>query len=226
MHGIIYLATNTKNGRMYVGQTTRGLATRITEHEARARRGDALPFCRALRKYGRGAFTFDIIRRCRDQAELDAAEREEIEQRACRVPHGYNVEHGGALPMSDETRTKIAETRRARGLSRGERNGNAKLTAEHARAIFVSDERQTAIAERFGVTQVVVSQIKNRKTWASATAGLTRGDYRRSLRSAAARIRKRYNAGGVTMRQLAAEYDTSSSAISYIVNATSQEAKG
>lgn len=119
-----------------------------------------------------------------------------------------------------------ADKRRHGTHPAGAHNGNAKLTRDDVRSIFVSTASQTVLAQRFGVAQALVSQIKRRRVWATATSDLTRGQYHGSPRAHAQEIRERYNAGGVTMRQLAAEYGTTSSAISYLVHATPQGAEG
>jgi hypothetical protein len=49
---------------------------------------------------------------------------------------------------------------------RGTRNHVAKLTEEDVLKIRASDEKQQALADRYGVTQVCISRIKLRKVWA------------------------------------------------------------
>lgn len=58
---------------------------------------------------------------------------------------------------------------------KGERNGNAKLTASQARAIFVDSRAQTVIATEYGVTQALVGMIKRREVWEDETTGLKAG---------------------------------------------------
>ncbi len=48
---------------------------------------------------------------------------------------------------------------------KGETNGRAKLTAKQVLAIRKSSATQVALAEKHGVTQVMISRIKLRKAW-------------------------------------------------------------
>ena len=47
----------------------------------------------------------------------------------------------------------------------GEESGGAKLNEADIRAIRMSNEKQQALAERYGVDQSAISLIVNRKTW-------------------------------------------------------------
>lgn len=47
----------------------------------------------------------------------------------------------------------------------GERSATAKLTADQAMAIFLSEGKQKDIAEKFQVTESTVSEIRNKKSW-------------------------------------------------------------
>jgi hypothetical protein len=49
----------------------------------------------------------------------------------------------------------------------GEENGNARLTADEAEIIRNSPETGAAMAERFGIAQSTVSQIRRGQTWRS-----------------------------------------------------------
>jgi len=52
---------------------------------------------------------------------------------------------------------------------RGETNGNSKLKAEQVERIFVDGRSQTVIAAEYGVTQMLVSQIKRGRIWNHVT---------------------------------------------------------
>ncbi|KKL78172.1 hypothetical protein LCGC14_2027530 [marine sediment metagenome] len=47
----------------------------------------------------------------------------------------------------------------------GEENGRAKLTTQQVLAIRKSPDRQVSLAEKYGVTPVMISRIKLRKAW-------------------------------------------------------------
>lgn len=48
---------------------------------------------------------------------------------------------------------------------KGEKNGRSKLTTEEVLAIRESNETQTRLAKKYGVSQVRISQIQRRKAW-------------------------------------------------------------
>jgi hypothetical protein len=52
------------------------------------------------------------------------------------------------------------------------RHGRSVLTAEQVREVFHAEGPQTAIAERYGISQSFVSLVKRRERWASVTADL------------------------------------------------------
>ncbi|MDP2129957.1 MAG: helix-turn-helix transcriptional regulator [Erythrobacter sp.] len=52
-----------------------------------------------------------------------------------------------------------------KGRVAGEKNGNAKLTADVVRSIRSSSGSQTELAERFGVSRALIHAIVNRKAW-------------------------------------------------------------
>ncbi len=92
--GIIYLATNKVNGKIYVGKTAREFFVRIREHEYDARNKANTAFSRAIAKYGIEAFSFEVLETCPVE-DIDERERFWISQRKCRKPHGYNLTDGG-----------------------------------------------------------------------------------------------------------------------------------
>lgn len=55
---------------------------------------------------------------------------------------------------------------KGRLVLRGSGASGAKLTEDDIRAIRASDDRQVAMASRYGVTQAAISAIRLRKTWA------------------------------------------------------------
>jgi group I intron endonuclease len=102
MNGIIYVATNLINRKIYIGQTTQKFQYRITSHKNRARRlknvkSDYLLY-RAIRKYGFSNFKWEVIEECRD-SDLNDREVFYIKQYNSYAPdknsHGYNMTRGG-----------------------------------------------------------------------------------------------------------------------------------
>ena len=72
----IYKIENTKNGKLYIGQTIRPVKQRFQRHM-----NDAINcklnthFARAIRKYGKESFTICIIDLAHDQSELNYKEQ-------------------------------------------------------------------------------------------------------------------------------------------------------
>lgn len=105
--GVIYVITNTLNGKQYVGQTRQKLSRRISGHKhSKIKRGvDA-----AIAKYGwKGNFTVEVIETC-PVDKLDEREIFCIATLNSKVPNGYNLTDGGDgnINPSEETRAKIS----------------------------------------------------------------------------------------------------------------------
>jgi hypothetical protein len=80
----------------------------------------------------------------------------ECDNRRC-----VNPEHLRLGTFQDNMDDMTAKKRHAHG----ERNGHAKLTAADVRAIRGSDALHAVIAERFGVSQPLVSMIRSGRIW-------------------------------------------------------------
>lgn len=90
---IVYVAINIVNGKKYIGVTGRGLKKRASEHFGYAENG-VYPkhhFYRAIKKYGRACFEFQILKEC---ATCDEALQEEIRLIRELRPE-YNITQGG-----------------------------------------------------------------------------------------------------------------------------------
>lgn len=112
--GIIYITTNLKNGKQYVGQTIKKLSERISEHE---RIKKTLPFSRAIKKYGIENFKW-FSYSCPEE-DLDWHERFLIKELNTLAPNGYNLDSGGHKNKHhhETTKEKISEK------NSGEKNG-------------------------------------------------------------------------------------------------------
>lgn len=83
---------------------------------------------------------------------------------SCDVPPCVNVEHL-FLGTHNENMSDMADKRRS---PIGERNGNAKLTTEEVRAIralMAAGAVRQAVAARFGVQPITVSNIMTGRSW-------------------------------------------------------------
>ena len=111
---VIYRALS-PSGRAYIGQTSRPLEIRKSEHISRARKGKHQNpfFAAALLKYGE-AMKWDVLCRVRQDRANDAEERA-IDENKALEPDGYNLQYGGGVkPKTAATRRRmsVAATRR------------------------------------------------------------------------------------------------------------------
>jgi hypothetical protein len=82
----------------------------------------------------------------------------------CDVRHCVNPEHLFLGTAKDNVADMFAKGRQHD--RKGEKHGHAKLTAEQVREIRVSRENQYELAERHGLSQSAISNIRTRKSWA------------------------------------------------------------
>ena len=108
--GSIYKITNTVNGKSYIGQTIHDAEkTRIHQHLNGHSPGSKLVKS-AVTKYGKDAFTYEILHDGIIPEFLDILEKEAIEKFNTIAPHGYNLTEGGSGASSDESRQKMSES--------------------------------------------------------------------------------------------------------------------
>jgi group I intron endonuclease len=113
--GLVYLLTNTRNGKVYVGQTTLSLEERWRQHVKLARSNSLRRqyIHNALRKYGLKVFTKAILATADNQEELDRLEQSHIEQYgSADQTKGYNQSTVGGngragVRISEATREKL-----------------------------------------------------------------------------------------------------------------------
>lgn len=115
----LYQITNLINGKIYIGQTN-NITKRWSNHKC----GNASHqvISRAIQKYGKENFKFEILYRNVPIEEINDLEIRVIKEKNCRVPNGYNVSVGGDGSV---------------GVSKyGADNSNAHLTEEEAQYIL------------------------------------------------------------------------------------------
>lgn len=102
------------NELVYIGQTTMPLIKRLQSHFSNAKVGRNLCMLivRALRKYGKESFTWEILKECSTKEELNLVECRLIKKHNPR----YNIATGGAYGFghSKETREKISNIQKKR----------------------------------------------------------------------------------------------------------------
>lgn len=142
IHCVIYRATNTINGKVYVGKTTEW-PRRKERHIYDAKQGDDCIFHRAINRYGEESFVWDIL--CElDTENIDCANHwckaMEITHIALNhsyvgqyPTHGYNMTIGGegtlGLTRSEKTKAKMSASQKGRkhSLEAIEKNRQAHL---------------------------------------------------------------------------------------------------
>jgi group I intron endonuclease len=139
---LIYKVTNQVNGKVYIGQTSLTLDQRRKRHERDAARLDrkTVKFHNALLKYGFDKFTWEVLKTCQTQDELDNEEILQIKQfNATDRKAGYNLKTGGKLGgiYTEEAKASIGESTRKKWedpeIAKRMREGLAKATEEWKR---------------------------------------------------------------------------------------------
>lgn len=109
---IIYRAENLLNGKVYIGQTVRGLGDRIKEHQ---RKNTKSLLGKAMKKYGTEAFKIDIVYVAKSLEDLNIAEIAWIRYEDCLAPNGYNLVEGGGGTVGykhpPETKSKMSKAK-------------------------------------------------------------------------------------------------------------------
>lgn len=108
---IVYMATNTKNGKVYICRTIRPLKMCIRSHKHKAT-VIASPFYTAIRKYGWYNFTWQIIDKCNSVTETRESKGRFIKiHKSTNREFGYNCTTGGLhRTYTEDTTQKISAT--------------------------------------------------------------------------------------------------------------------
>ncbi len=117
---IIYLARNTLNGKVYIGQTVKSLRERMGDHRRSALvHGSRCHFHAAIRKYGFAAFEWKTLECVLLREALNPAERYWIRLYHSTDPRrGYNNTHGGdSFEFTEEAKRKIGLAGKGRRIS-------------------------------------------------------------------------------------------------------------
>lgn len=116
---LIYKITNKINGKIYIGQTTRTLDERISEHK----RHRQCIVGRAFSKYGEENLLVEVIDYATNIDELNAKEIKWIEFYNCIIPYGYNQCVGGKNTIGfhhrEESKRKMSELKKQSYLGIG-----------------------------------------------------------------------------------------------------------
>jgi group I intron endonuclease len=140
--GFIYMVTNTINGKVYVGKTTKPFDARWKQHLKLSKSRFGKYLHNAIVKHEAEAFTFEIVDMACTAEALNEKERERIRRESAADPKfGYNLTLGGegAGAHNEATRQRMSEAAKA-ALA----NPEARLRlSEQAKASWaVPEERQ------------------------------------------------------------------------------------
>jgi group I intron endonuclease len=119
-YGIIYKATNKVNGKVYIGQTIRGLSSRKSDHISTALRNvDNFYFHNSIRKYGSKSFKWETLCECSSLEDLNKMEKHYIDIYDT-FESGYNMTIGGegtlGHTLSEETKKLLSYNNKGRKL--------------------------------------------------------------------------------------------------------------
>ena len=118
IYGRIYKITNTKNGKVYYGQTRQPPNRRWTQHKQSAKNNGKMILYDAIRLHGVENFTFEVVCECETLEELNTKEIEYISTNNSLAPNGYNAGKGGDnYEKTPKTCAKISASNKGRIIS-------------------------------------------------------------------------------------------------------------
>lgn len=171
---IVYKATNKTNGKVYIGLTTKSLAKRRAGHHHEAKKlNSQLAFHRAIRKYGRDGFSWEVIEELEDTESLLAREIYWIDYYGSFGKNGYNMTTGGegtfGYKVPQKTIDRIVKSRTENdSWLRGSQIGTSKLKEEDVlkiKDLIVEGFLDGDIAEMFDVARITISGIRRGLRW-------------------------------------------------------------
>lgn len=149
---LVYMATNKINNKVYIGQTIRTMVRRKACHLSDARKGSNLCLHRAIRKYGAGNFTWEVIYRTDNFQDLNAAEAYLIAEYNSRIK-GYNVLAGGdnhiGFTHTADARARISAAMSGEKHPRYDKAIYTFYHKEHGEVSYTQNE----FGKRFGIGQ-------------------------------------------------------------------------
>lgn len=83
-----------------------------------------------------------------------------------------NIDHLFLGTAKDNTADMISKGRQRSANMKGEANPASKLTVAEVRNIFFDTRPQRKVAAEYGVSQIIISKIRRKLLWASATHDL------------------------------------------------------
>lgn len=155
----VYCVTNLLNGKKYIGQTIRPVRARWSAHK----RDTRYPIGRAIAKYGKENFRFEILETVDSREELDEREIYWIREFNTIRPTGYNLTEGGkGVVPSEETREKF------RKCNAGENNpAYGKPSKTKGKQIHSTEHKQRVSESNTGIKNTFA---RGNKGWITRNA--------------------------------------------------------
>jgi group I intron endonuclease len=116
MLNTIYILRNRANSKVYVGQTWQSLTERFDNAHGY---DNCLYLSRAIKKYGKDNFYYEVMTFCSTQETADYWESCFIAKLdACNRDKGYNLRSGGSRGLqSEETKKRMSDAQKGRIVS-------------------------------------------------------------------------------------------------------------
>ena len=222
----LYLVSNKTNGKLYVGWTGRGIETRLDEHCSKAKNGSKLYFHKALCKYGRKGFDWNVMKTFSTIEEVKQAEIDWIATLKEMGYELYNLTDGGEGTIgricSDEARQNYSNAAKRRILS----EETKQKLREYRIGIPLSDANKKLLSELYK------GKPKSKEHCQNISKGLTgiklsaetkqkisgENNHKALLKNKDAPIiRTLYATTNYTVKQLAKEYKVSKDCITDII---------
>lgn len=179
------MARNKINGKSYIGQTTKGLNKRKSQHLYCAHNGyDELLFYRAIRKYGEDNFSWEILEYCYSPNELEEMEYHYIKQYNS-IKNGYNLyfnvqnqsgennpNYGNKMSQKSKERISIAAKERFKDKKNHPFYGKS-LSAETKKKLSLYNLNRPPITEE--TRQKMSQSQKNRAPYTIDPSKIRRG---------------------------------------------------
>jgi group I intron endonuclease len=171
---IIYKVTNTINGKIYVGKTTKSLDERKKSHLKSIRLNVKTKFYNAIRKYGVVFFIWEELVECYNIDELNNLEIYYIEK-FNSFKCGYNMTHGG-----DTISMKSIEDKKNQGAKIGSVPWNKGINMKKLGYTFNNRKTRHPFTEEEKI--VHKTRIKESKKYQEGLKHRTHGMSRKVIR--------------------------------------------
>lgn len=160
---IIYKATNIINNKVYIGQTMHSLSNRKSQHINGYGRGSHYRFPKAIKKYGKENFKWEIIYTAKNLDDLNEKEIYFINLYDSTNPNkGYNIKSGGKnKPLPKSIKDKIGNAQKGELNHMYGKTGELNPTSKKVKNITTGEVFGSAMecARKLGLNNSHVSAV-------------------------------------------------------------------